>query len=170
MRFLILYLFFLLACKEPLPDKSKSLNTNLRFQAIKEAELLLSQRLKGISGVEAGGGKVVFTRGEYSYLVDPAQAFTGLIDDNETEDAWVTIQVFQHNKPEDNEHLIFINTGEVLVLEKSFRKDMKILKLKDRVITGEVHTHDRSSPLYDCASCLDVVQYRLRGDSLVALE
>lgn len=168
-RYVLVLIFVFASCTYSRQDNSAAHEINPRVEAIQETELFLSQRLGGISGVAAGGGKVVFTRGEYSWLVDPACAFTGLIDGNETEDAWVTIQVFQNNEPADNEHLVFLNSGSKLVLAKSFVRDMKILKLKDRVITGEVHTHDRSSPLYDCESCLDVVQYRLSGDSLVAL-
>jgi hypothetical protein len=43
---------------------------------------------------------------------------------------------------------------------------MKILQLKGRVITAEITTKSRNSPLRDCSACKEIVKYRFRNGEL----
>jgi hypothetical protein len=65
------------------------------------------------------------------------------------------------------EHLFMINTDNKLMLLRVIESDMRILELKDRIITAELPTHPRTSPLYNCASCQEIVKYRFeKGDTV----
>jgi hypothetical protein len=47
---------------------------------------------------------------------------------------------------------------------------MKILSIKDRVITAEIYTKSRNSPLANCSLCKEVVKYRFKSGELVKTE
>jgi hypothetical protein len=48
---------------------------------------------------------------------------------------------------------------------RSVESDMRILQLNERTITADVPTHPRSSPLYNCPECREIVRFRFnKGD------
>ena len=103
------------------------------------------------------------------YVIDPSKIVIGLIDDDANEDAIITISLF-NGYIEMPESLILINTDGKLVLNRSIEADMKILGIKDRVITAEIFTHSRNSPLRNCSVCKEVVKYKYRMGDLVRIE
>jgi hypothetical protein len=52
-------------------------------------------------------------------------------------------------------------------LASAFESDMRIISLKDRIITADVPEHSRSTPLFDCPSCWEVVKFQYRLGELV---
>lgn len=115
-------------------------------------------------------GFVMLTDGAKKYYIDPSTINTGLIDDDSREDALITIVSYEGTTLRVIEHLFILGTDDGLTMQKSFESDMKILELKDRIITAELPTHPRSSPLYDCPDCREVVRYRYKMGELVKVE
>lgn len=113
---------------------------------------------------------VAMTDNQTRYIIDPARIVIGLIDADSKEDAILTINCFKGQYEEVPEHLIFINSDGKLMLSRVIETDMKILGIKDRIITAEVYTHSLNSPLHDCDSCKEVVKYQFRQGDLVRTE
>lgn len=104
------------------------------------------------------------------YIINPAKIYTGLIDDDDMEDAIITLNSFKGQYEEDPESLILLNTGDKLVLGRVVESNMTILGIKDRLITAEVSTRSRNSPLRDCNECKEVVRYRFKQGDLIESE
>jgi hypothetical protein len=68
------------------------------------------------------------------------------------------------------EHLIIIRIKRKMIMQRSIESDMKILTLNDRIITAEVPTHSRNSPLFYCPECREVVKFRYVAGELVKVE
>lgn len=105
-----------------------------------------------------------------SYVIDPARIFAGLIDDDSNKDAIVSIASYHGQYLDMTEHLILIKTDGKLLLNRVIESDMKILGLKDRIITAEISTHSRNSPLYNCSACKEIVNYQFRKGELIRME
>jgi len=101
------------------------------------------------------------------YIIDPSKIFTGYIDDDQTTDAIVTIISFKGDYLDLIEHLIILNTNGKLMLIRAIESDMTILKLENRVITAELPTHPRTSPLFYCSSCREIVNYEFKDGDLI---
>lgn len=101
------------------------------------------------------------------YAIDPGKIFLGLIDDDLTTDAIVTVISFKGDYLDLIEHLIILNTNGRLKLIRSIESDMNILKLENRVITAELPNRPRTSPLFYCASCRDIVNYEFKNGDLI---
>lgn len=108
--------------------------------------------------------------GETTYILDPSLLFTGFLNDDSRTDAILTVYSYFRNQPRTIEHLFMINIDGNLTMQKSIENDMKILEIKDGIITAEIHTHPKSSPLYNCASCMEAVKYRYIDGELVRAE
>ena len=104
------------------------------------------------------------------YVIDPAKIEIGLIDDDENEDAIITIYSFRGQYMEIPEHLFLIKTDGKFMLNRVIESYMKIMGIKERVITAEIPTHSPDSPLYNCSSCKEIVNYQFRGGDLIRME
>ncbi len=104
------------------------------------------------------------------YVIDPLKIFIGHIDSDSTNDAIVSLFPFQGNYEVTTEHLIIINTDGKLKLVKSLDSDMRIISIKDGMITAEVPEHSRNTPLFNCPSCWEVVRFQFRQGELVRME
>jgi hypothetical protein len=122
------------------------------------------ERKTGQNGIMIVGNE------EKCYIVDTAAIFTGLIDDDEKEDAIISVTSYQNRFLGPTEHLFIMNINNKLMMLKSFESDMKILSLKDRIITAEVPEHGRNSPLFYCPSCREVVRYKFINGDLVKVK
>lgn len=107
---------------------------------------------------------------QLKYVIDPVKIMIGLIDDDANEDAIITISLFNGPYIEMPESLILIKTDGKLVLNRSIEADMRIMGIKDRIITAEIFTRSRSSPLRNCSACKEVVKYQFRMGDLVRIE
>jgi hypothetical protein len=113
---------------------------------------------------------IMTTTNQVKYIVDPAKIVIGLIDDDAIEDAIITIFSFRGQYEEVPETLILIKTDGKFVLSRAVESDMKVLGIKDRLITAEILTRSRNSPLRDCNSCKEVVKYRFKTGDLVRIK
>jgi hypothetical protein len=124
-------------------------------------------RLKNGTKKESEEGFVLFTDKQKTFLLNPSKVFTGFINDDENPDAIVSLDTFINERQTTTEHLILINNGKKLILNRVVESDMKVLGIKDSLIIAEISAHSRNSPLFDCASCLEVVKYRFREGALI---
>lgn len=104
------------------------------------------------------------------YVIDPVNIMVGLIDDDENEDAIVTIWGINEQKLETLEHLIIIKTDGKYILNRVIESNMKVLGIKDRIITAEVSSRSLNSPLRNCHECKEVVKYKFKSGDLVRTE
>jgi len=107
---------------------------------------------------------------QIKYVIDPAKIEVGLIDDDANEDAIITISSFNGQYLEIPEHLILIKTDGKFLINRVIESYMKIMGIKDRVITVEIPTRSPNSPLRDCAACKEIVKYQFRGGDLIRME
>jgi hypothetical protein len=56
------------------------------------------------------------------------------------------------------------------MLSRVIESDMKILGIKNRIITAEILTKSRNSPLRDCDACKEVVKFQFRMGDLIRME
>jgi hypothetical protein len=112
------------------------------------------------------------TRDPYQskYIIDPLRIMIGLIDDDPNEDAIITIYSVNGQKLETPEHLIIIKTEGKYMLNRVIESNMKVLGVKDRIITAEVSTRSPNTPLRDCSECKEVVKYKFRAGDLIRIE
>jgi hypothetical protein len=104
------------------------------------------------------------------YVIDPAKIVIGLIDDDSDEDAIVYVAAINGEDLETPEHLILIKTNGKLTLNRVIESNMKVLGVKDRIITAEVSTRSLNSPLRDCNVCKEVVKYRFKSGDLIRVD
>lgn len=115
-------------------------------------------------------GIIIIGNGQKKYIIDPALIITGLVDDDDQPDALATVVSYDEGKLDVIEHLIIIRINKRLIMQRSVESDMKILSLNDRIITAEVPTHPRNSPLFYCPECREVVKFRYVSGELVKVE
>ena len=113
---------------------------------------------------------VVNNNKQIEYIIDPAKIAIGLIDDDTENDAIVTISALTGNYIEMPEHLILINTDGSLMLNRAIESYMKIMGIKERIITAEIPTRSPNSPLRDCSACKEIVKYQFITGDLIRLE
>lgn len=142
----------------------------IRKQVIAIAEDYANKGLKETKKTIAPNGIIIIGDEQKRYLIDPAKIFIGLIDDDSKKDAIITITSFKGEYLDLIEHLIILNTNSKLMLLRAIESDMKILKLQDKVITAELPTRPRSSPLYNCTACREIVKYQFKSGDLIKLE
>ena len=112
------------------------------------------------------------TRDPYQskYVIDPVRIMIGLIDDDSNPDAIITIYSVNDQILETPEHLIIIKTEGKYILSRVIESNMKVLGVKDRIITAEVSTRSPNTPLRDCSECKEVVKYQFRAGDLIRIE
>jgi hypothetical protein len=86
------------------------------------------------------------------------------------DDAIISISGFKGQFQEMPENMILIKTDGKFILNRVIESDMKILGIKDRIITAEILTRSRNSPLRDCQVCKEVVKYQFKTGDLIRIE
>jgi hypothetical protein len=145
-------------------------NERIRQLALEEAGRYAVSRLNSTSIDKSGNGVVRYGDNEQRIIVDPARLFTGNMDEDDLNDAIITVIGTENGMLGKIEHLVYLNTGSGLSLAATLESDMRILKLEDRVITAELPTHPRTSPLYNCDECREIVKYSFRNGELVRVD
>jgi hypothetical protein len=101
------------------------------------------------------------------YIIDPSKITIGLIDDDENKDAIINILSVIGQDNESPENLIFIKTNGQFALNRVIESNMRVLGIKDRIITAEVSSRSLNTPLRDCHICKEVVKYKFQSGDLV---
>lgn len=104
------------------------------------------------------------------YVIDPGKIIIGKIDDDANDDAIICISDINGQDLETPEHLILIKTDGKFILNRVIESNMKVLGIKDGIITAEVSTRSLNSPLRDCHVCKEVVKYRFKSGDLIKVE
>jgi len=104
------------------------------------------------------------------YVIEPSKIYIGLIDDDPKEDAIVSLSTFQGQYQTVSEQLIILGSEDGLKLASAIESDMRIISLKDRIITADVPEHSRNTPLFNCPSCWEVVKYQYKMGELVRMD
>jgi hypothetical protein len=142
-------------------DKSEE---KFRTRVLSVVEDYVLGHLKTVEREVSEDGIISIGDDQKKYFIDPAKILIGLIDDDQKEDAIATIVSYGGQYPV-TEHLLIINTNGKLTMLRSVESDMRILGLNERTITADVPTHPRSSPLYYCPECREIVRFRFnKGD------
>jgi hypothetical protein len=162
MIFLVL-LSLIVSCSNESDDK-------IRKQVTEIAVSYAGAQLKNPEKSVYGNGTIILSDQDKKYSIDPAKIYLALIDEDDKKDAIITISSFRDSKLDLIEHLVVINTNGKYMLIRTVESDMKILQIKDRVITAKVPTRPRTSPLYTCESCQEIVNYRFINGDLVKIE
>lgn len=172
LRFLPAIIFLtILSCRHGgQPKQVENPAEKIRKEAVAIAEDYAQKQLKEAKITTNVNGYITVEDSLNKFIFDPARIITGFIDSDSLEDAIVTLTSFSGQDINLIEHLILLNTNGKLMLIRSFEADMKILQLKDRVLSVEVHTKPRTSPLYNCAACKAIINYKFRDGDLIKIE
>jgi len=145
----------------------KTSEEKVRKQALIIAEDYVSKQLKSPKKNTSKDGIVVISDSLKAFVISPSKIYVGLIDDDSKRDAIVSLDCFVNQYQVTSEHLIMLNSGGKLTFNRGLESDMTILAIKDRLITAEIHTHARNTPLFNCKACLEVVKYKFNNGDLV---
>ena len=104
------------------------------------------------------------------YVIDPKKIYIGKIDGDSAKDAIVTVAIYHGQDQAVSAQLILISTEGRIKLIKAVESDMDILWIRNGEITAEVPTHPRSSPLFNCSECRDVVDFQYKDGQLIRKE
>lgn len=158
------------SCTQKTSRQPESIESKLKNEAVVIAKDYVSKQLKTATITVDGFGMITISDELKRYRIDPSKIIIGQIDQGDSMDGLVTITSTYQQDIGMPEHLILLNTNGKLALEKVFEQDMKIVKLKDRIITGELHTKPRTSPLYNCSHCVEIVNFQYKDGDLVRLK
>ena len=172
-HFLLLLLTGMLtACSQHSGNKrSEAASGNdISRQALEVAEDYVRSRLKDAQRMVTGDGVITWSDHQSMFVIDPRLIFQGPVDDDTEQDVIVSVAAFEGKSQIVTRHLVLLSTNGKLALAQVVESDMEILFIKNGVITADVPTHARTSPLFNCSECRDVVNYRLQGWRLVKVE
>lgn len=174
----IFVLAFILSCTND-SDKKNS-DKNIRKEVMDITIKYVSDKFEypketvekdGIITISDGQANFVIPgENQIKYIINPSKITIGLIDNDSIEDAIITLSSSKGQYLEMPENLILINMDGKLMISRTIEADMTILGIKDRVITAEILTRSRNSPLRDCEDCREVVKYRYNMGDLVRIE
>ena len=167
--FLIPFFFSCAQNKNKAGDEN-SAAAKFKKEVIDLASNYVTGKFKGPVKTVTNDGIITIAENQNSYIINPSKIYTGLIDYDNIEDAIISIDYYHGQYLVLTEHLILINSENKLTLNRSIESDMKILSIKDRVITAEVYTRSRNGPLANCSVCKEVVKYQFRQGELIRME
>lgn len=167
----VIFLFLSTSCNQV--EKSKQIENpadRIRSEAMTITEDYAMNQLKNGEITTGANGFITIKDSLKSYIFDPSRIVTGWVDADSLDDAIVTLTSFSGQDIILVEHLILLNTNGKLILIRSFEADMKILRLSNRILTVEVHTKPRTSPLYNCSACKAIINYKFQDGDLLKIE
>ncbi len=156
-----LLLVMLTTCRSGLSEMK------IRKQAFSIAQDYSSGQVSNGRKIPERDGIILIQSESKRYIIDPSKIYVGCLDNDSLPDALVTLFSYERNRPEFVEHLVIKNTGKKMELLTAIESDMRIIRVKDGIITAEIHTRPKSSPLYNCRSCMEIVKYRFNLGELV---
>ena len=115
-------------------------------------------------------GTVIISEKDMKYEIDPNKIIIGYIDEDDDEDALISIASQKGLYPLTGELLILLGKDGKFTIDKAIESNMKILELSNRNIIAEISTMAQDSPLYGCKLCIDTVCYQFRAGELIQME
>ena len=142
----------------------------IKKQVTAVAEKYIMSQLTDAKRTAIKDGTVTFSNDQKKYVFEPSKIFTGLIDDDQKEDALVTLSTYDKQFQTVSEQLVILKVDDEFTLAGAIESDMRIISLKDRIITADVPEHSRNNPLFNCQSCWEVVKFQYRMGEFVKKE
>jgi hypothetical protein len=169
----------LLACRGEgkKPESNKGTEINLKAEALEMAVTFAMGKFAEPKKVIDKSGTITVSDSKpslilepVSYIIEPSAVYTGLIDDDQYNDAIVSVASYKGQYLIPSEHLIVTGTADKPILNRVIESDMRVLGIKDKTITVEIRTHKPGSPLYNCDACKEVIKYHFLQGELVRAE
>lgn len=113
---------------------------------------------------------VVTNSNRAKYIIDPSKVSIGLINDDADEDAIINVISVNSTNMETPENLIFIKTNGKFMLNRVIESNMRVISIKDGIITAEVSSRSLNNPLRDCHECKEVVHYKFKAGALIRVD
>ncbi len=161
-------LIYLCSCNSE--NEIDRLENKIRKKVWKIAEDYAVSNLSDAKKSVLENNLTVIGNDQKKYLLDPSRLFIGCVDEDAINDAIFTLYPFLNDYEVTSEHLFIINTDGKLLLIRALESDMRIIRIENSVITAEIPEHTRNSPLFNCPSCWEVVEYRFSKGELVRIE
>jgi ribosomal protein L4 len=149
---------------------SQNSDKKIKKQVTAVAEKYIMSQLTKPEKTVLENGLITISDEQKKYIIEPSKIFTGLIDDDQKTDAIVSVLTFQGQYQTVSEQLIILSSEDGFKLASGLESDMRIISLKDMIITADVPEHSRNTPLFNCPSCWEVVKYQYRMGELVKVE
>ena len=167
--YLIMIAFILGACTYCSKGPDRTPESKIKKKALVIAERYASAQLRNPKKTVSSTGIITLNDDQKKYIIYPSKVFIGLIDKDSNLDALVSIVSLRGQELDQIEHLIILKTNGKFMLIKSIESDMNVLQVKDGIITAQIHTRPRNSPLYYCSSCLEIVKFKFMEGELVKI-
>jgi hypothetical protein len=157
MKYLHVFSLFLimLSCND-----ERKVPDSLREKAIQTATQYASAKLDS-SMVATDNGFVSIGDVKVRYVISPENVFYAEIDENPGRDILVTIDSLHDPYLIPAWHIILNKKDRELEIVTVIRSDMRVLEIKNGIISAEIPTHKPDSPLYYCSECRDTVSYQI---------
>jgi len=167
--FFVILALFLSACSQNSGNgrNNDRYEKKIRKEVLTIAENYATNNLTDAKKTVMENGITTIGNDQKMYVIDPAKIFFGYIDSDTKNDAIVSLCPYQGQYEITTEHLIIIQTDGRLILIRSLESDMRILGIKDGIITAEVPEYSRNSPLFNCPSCWEVVKFQFIKGELI---
>ncbi|MDX9725477.1 MAG: hypothetical protein RBT38_03745 [Bacteroidales bacterium] len=172
--FPIVVLFLILlpvSCGSETDNKHGVTNIKMREKIIAAAEAYVNTQLNNPQKAVSELGIIAINDQYVRYVIDPTAIVAGYIDDDRRTDAIITLYVFRDQFQTVSQQLILLGSpGNEFTLAGAIESDMKVISVKNGIITADVPEHSRDTPLFNCPSCWEVVKFRFSMGELVREE
>ncbi len=158
------------ACGRSSNKVDDSDNEKIRNEIISIAENYVMDQLQNKNKTSDANGIIIIGNEQKKFIIDPSRIITGLIDADKSVDAIIPVFPFEGQYEVMTHHLIITEKDGRYILERALESDMRVLGIKDGIITADVPEHSRNNPLFNCSSCWEVVKYRFVNGDLVRSE
>ncbi|HEX2395231.1 MAG TPA: hypothetical protein VHI78_07790 [Bacteroidales bacterium] len=150
------------------PEK---LSTMVKTEIINIATRFSSSKLDSFTVVTDDNGIVkIADEQAVRYIIDPHNIFQDIIDEKAGTDYLVTIDSLHDPYIMPAWHLILTKGRNEMKTVSVIRSDMRVLSVKNGIITAVIPTHKPASPLYYCSECRDTVNYKVINGALTLQE
>ena len=151
---------------------SCSLNSekNVKLKALEAAEKYAAAQLRNPERKVLRDSTIMYRDTVRRYFILPSRVCTGLIDADDKTDAIVSVTSDSKYGQVLNEHLIILNSDGRYLVVRSVESDMKVVSVKNGIITALLPKKPVNNPLHNCPVCTETVQYRFRNGELEKVE
>lgn len=169
---LLSILMFATSCNSPAGNRktNKDIDEQTRNKAIEICENYIKSQINEPEKIVTRDGLIIIGDNFQKYIINPGNIYSGDLNDDNKDDAILTLDRFQGQFQVPSEQLFMLNQRGKLVLAGIMEFDMRVIKLENGIITAQVPEHTRSSPLFSCEDCQDTIRYTFKNDKMVPIE
>ena len=111
-------------------------------------------------------GLLTITNDVSGYKINQEKIITGLIDEDQSEDAIVPFYAMRGKSIMGYYHMILLASADTFAVAKTVSDIFSVHDIKNRKIVAEVSTVSPDSPGFGCDECREVVRYRWNNGNL----